>query len=130
LTKCTAITQGGTRCKGIAKGSSDYCYAHHPDHAHARRRAAQKGGKRGGRGRPQAELSEVKSILRGLAGSVLKGATDRQDAAVVGQLLNTVIRAVSIELKAREQAELIERLEALEAATPGQAKPGGKRWGA
>ncbi len=130
MTKCTAITQGGTRCKGIAKGSSDYCYAHHPDHAHARRRAAQKGGKRGGRGRPQAELSEVKSILRGLAGSVLKGATDRQDAAVVGQLLNTVIRAVSIELKAREQAELIERLEALEAATPGQAKPGGKRWGA
>ena len=129
MTKCTAITQGGTRCKGIAKGSSDYCYAHHPDHAHARRRAAQKGGKRGGRGRPQAKLSEVKSILRGLAGSVLKGATDRQDAAVVGQLLNTVIRAVSIELKAREQAELIERLEALEAATPGQAKPGGKRWG-
>jgi hypothetical protein len=129
LTKCTAITQGGTRCKGIAKGSSDYCYAHDPENAHARRRAAQKGGKRGGRGRPQAELSEVKSILRGLAGSVLKGATDRQDAAVVGQLLNTVIRAVSVELKAREQGELIERLEALEAATPGQAKPGGKRWG-
>jgi len=62
---------------------------------------------------------------------VLKGATDRQDAAVVGQLLNTVIRAVSVELKAREQGELIERLEALEAAASGagQAKPGGKRWG-
>jgi len=33
----------------------------------------------------------------------------------VGQLLNTFIRAVSVELKAREQLELIERLEVLEA---------------
>ncbi len=132
MTKCTAITQGGTRCKGIAKGSSDYCYAHHPDNAGARRRAAQKGGKRGGRGRrshTQAELSEVKSTLRGLAGSVLKGATDRQDAAVVGQLLNTVIRAVSVELKAREQLEVVERLEALEEALGARNKRSG-RWGA
>jgi hypothetical protein len=94
--------------------NSQYCIGHDPDQAEARRRRASKGGKRGGRGRPQAELAEVKSILRGLAGSVLKGTTDRQDAAVVGQLLNTVIRAVSVELKAREQLELIERLEALE----------------
>jgi len=113
---------------------SQWCYVHHPDHAEERRRHGSKGGKRGGRGRrshTQAELSEVKSILRGLAGSVLKGTTDRQDAAVVGQLLNTVIRAVSVELKAREQAELIERLEALEAIASGasQPKPGGKRWG-
>ena len=33
----------------------------------------------------------------------------------MGQLLNTFIRAVSVELKAREQLELIERLEVLEA---------------
>jgi hypothetical protein len=37
----------------------------------------------------------------------------------VGQLLNTVIRAVSVEFKAREQQELIERLEALEAIASG-----------
>jgi hypothetical protein len=111
--------------------NSEWCIGHDPDQAEARRRRASKGGKRGGRGRrshTQAELAEVKSILRGLAGSVLKGATDRQDAAVVGQLLNTVIRAVSIELKAREQAELIERLEALEAIA--EHRNGGKRWGA
>jgi hypothetical protein len=45
---------------------------------------------------------------------VLAGSVDRQDAAVVGQLLNTVIRVVSVELKVREQLELEERLEALE----------------
>jgi hypothetical protein len=74
-----------------------------------------------------AELAEVKSILRGLAGSVLKGTTDRQDAAVVGQLLNTVIRAVSVELKAKEQLELVERLEMLEEALE---QKGGHRYGA
>ena len=37
-------------------------------------------------------------------------------AAVVSQVLNVYLRAVSVELKVREQAELIERLEALEEA--------------
>ncbi len=130
MTKCTAITQGGARCKGIAKGSSDYCYAHHPENADARRRAAQKGGKRGGRGRPQAELSGIKQRLSDLADAVLEERIDKGVGAVASQVLNVYLRAVSVELKAREQGELIERLEALEAATPGQAKPGGKRWGA
>ena len=128
---CGSIKADGGRCKAQAMRNSEWCIGHDPDQAEARRRRASKGGKRGGRGRrshTQAELAEVKSILRGLAGSVLKGATDRQDAAVVGQLLNTVIRAVSIELKAREQAELIERLEALEAIA--EHRNGGKRWGA
>ncbi len=128
---CSGIKADGGRCKAQAMRNSEWCIGHDPDQAEARRRRASKGGKRGGRGRrshTQAELAEVKSILRGLAGSVLKGATDRQDAAVVGQLLNTVIRAVSIELKAREQAELIERLEALEAIA--EHRNGGKRWGA
>ncbi len=131
MSVCSGIKADGGRCRAQAMRNSEWCIGHDPDQAEARRRRASKGGKRGGRGRrshTQAELAEVKSILRGLAGSVLKGATDRQDAAVVGQLLNTVIRAVSIELKAREQAELIERLEALEAIA--EHRNGGKRWGA
>jgi len=131
MSACSGIKADGGRCKAQAITDSQWCFSHHPDYEQARRRRASKGGSRGGRGRPQAELAEVKSILRGLAGSVLKGTTDRQDAAVVGQLLNTVIRAVSVEFKAREQQELIERLEALEAIASGasQPKPGGKRWG-
>jgi hypothetical protein len=38
------------------------------------------------------------------------------------------LRAVSVELKVREQQELVERLEALEEAL--ETKKGGKRWGA
>jgi hypothetical protein len=127
LAKCTAITQGGDRCKGIAIDGSDYCYAHHPDHEQDRRKAARKGGKRGGRGRPQAELSEIKQRLSDLVNDVLESRQDRADAAVVGQLLNTYIRAVSVELKAREQLEITERLEELEALL--EQRKGGRRYG-
>ena len=116
MAKCTAITRGGDRCKGIAIDSSDYCYAHHPDHAAARKRAAHRGGKRGGRGRPQAELTDIKQRLSELADDVLEGRQDKGVAAVASQVLNVYLRAVSVELKAREQLELIERLEALEEA--------------
>jgi hypothetical protein len=128
LAKCIAITRGGGRCKGIAIGSSGYCYAHHPDHADDRKRAAHKGGKRGGRGRPQAELGDIKRRLSALADDVLEGRQDKGVAAVASQVLNVYLRAVSVELKAREQQELIERLEALEEDLGN--KGGSDRWGA
>ncbi len=111
---CSGIKADGGRCRAQAMRNSQWCIGHDPDQAEARRRRASKGGKRGGRGRPQAELAEVKSILRGLADDVLEGRQDRADAAVAGQLFNTYLRAVAVELRAREQLELIERLEALE----------------
>jgi hypothetical protein len=46
---------------------------------------------------------------------VLEGNADRADAAVAGQLLNYVIRAVGMELKVREQEEILRRVEELEA---------------
>ena len=41
--KCTAITRGGGRCKGVAIDGSGLCYSHHPDHEQDRRRSARKG---------------------------------------------------------------------------------------
>jgi hypothetical protein len=116
LAKCSAITQAGTACKGIPIDGSAYCYVHHPDHAEERRRHGSRGGKRGGRGRPQAELANIKGRLSDLADEVLEGNVDKSVAAVASQVLNVYLRAVSVELKAREQLELIERLEALELA--------------
>ncbi len=127
MASCTAITTGGGRCKGMAIDSSGLCHAHHPDRAEQRRRAARKGGQRGGRGRPQAELADLKARLSTLADDVLEGKVDRSDAAVAGQLLNTVIRAVGVELKVREQQDLLERLEELEGALERQKE---RRWGA
>jgi hypothetical protein len=98
----------------VAIDGSGLCYAHHPDYAEDRRRSARKGGHRGGRGRPQTELANIKARLSDLADDVLGGRQDKGVAAVASQVLNVYLRAVSVELKAREQAELIERLEELE----------------
>jgi hypothetical protein len=113
---CSGIKADGGRCKAQAIRNSQYCLSHDPNQAEARRRRASKGGKRGGRSRPRAELSEAKVILRGLAGSVLNGSLHRSDAAVVAQVMNVYLRAISLELKIREQEELTQRLESLEEA--------------
>ncbi len=111
---CSGIKADGGRCRAQAMRNSQWCIGHDPDQAEARRRRASKGGKRGGRGRPQAELANIKARLSDLADGVIEGRQDRADAAVAGQLFNTYLRAVAVELRAREQLELIERLEALE----------------
>jgi hypothetical protein len=49
-----------------------------------------------------------------LADDVLEEKVDKGVAAVASQVLNVYLRAVSVELKAREQLELVERLEVLE----------------
>ena len=99
---------------------------HDPAHADKRRRAASKAGK----SKPSRELAGIKQRFSDLAEDVLAGTVDRGDAAVVGQLLNTYLRAVSVELKAREQLELVERLESLEEALETKTGNGGRRWGA
>ena len=127
MARCGAIKPNGERCKGRAIEGSAWCWNHNPDHADERRRHGAKGGKRGGRGRPQAELTDIKQRLSDLAEDVLEGRQDKGVAAVVSQILNVYLRAVSVELKVREQTELIERLEALEAQAQNK---GGRRWGA
>jgi hypothetical protein len=116
LAKCTGITRDGERCRGIAIDGSDYCYAHDPDRAEERRRAAVKGGKRGGRGRPSAELQRLQARFEELAEKVLRGEIERGVGAVAGQLLNAARACVRDSLAAREQEELVQRLEALEGA--------------
>jgi DNA-binding IclR family transcriptional regulator len=113
MIKCTAITQGGNRCKGIAIDESGYCYAHHPGHAEARRRAAHKGGKRGGRGRPIAELGALRDENTDIRRRLLEGELLPNVAAIAVQSINTDIRAVGAILKAREQEELAREVEEL-----------------
>ncbi len=84
------------------------------DPANAERR--RRGQSRGGKNKPSRELANIKARLSDLADDVLEGRQDRGAAAVASQVLNVYLRAISVELKAREQLELIERLEALEAA--------------
>jgi hypothetical protein len=87
------------------------------------------GRKSGGRGRGAAgEMSEAKRQIRGVIGGVLRGNLARGVGAVLFQGYNTLLKAVEVERKIREQGELEERLAALEQAQNGQE--GSERWGA
>ena len=125
---CSGITEAGARCRAIAITGSDYCHAHHPDRTEARRRSARKGGKRGGRGRPQVELADIKQRLSDLAHDVLEDKVDKGKGAVVSQVLNVYLRAIGMELKIKEVTELEERLEELEASLECQNRDG-RRYG-
>jgi uncharacterized protein YceH (UPF0502 family) len=128
MTLCSGIRADSGRCKAQAIRGSDYCFNHHPDYEQARQRRASKGGKRGGRGRPVSELARLQGRFEELAEQVLSGEVDRARAAVACQLLNGARACVRDALAAREQEELVERLEALEAAL--EQRRGSNRWGA
>jgi len=122
--QCGLEKPNGDSCKGTVREGDAYCWAHDAKYEEARRR----GQSRGGRNKPSKELQAVKAQLLELAQDTLEGNVERADAAVASQVLNVYLRAVSVELKAVEQLELIEPLEALEEANV--AKRRNQPWGA
>ena len=126
MARCAAIKPNGERCKVQAIPEDEWCWSHHPDYEEQRRRRASKGGKRGGRGRPVSELARLQKRFEELADKVLSGQVERARGAVAGQLLQGARACVRDGLTAREQEELIERLEALELAL--EQRKDGKRW--
>src|SRR5215218_4067506 len=128
MSLCSGIRADGGRCRAQAITGSDYCFNHHPDYEEARQRRASRGGKRGGRGRPVSELARLQKRFEDLADKVLSGEVERAKAAVACQLLSGARACVRDGLAAREQEELVERLEALESAL--EQRKGGSRWGA
>lgn len=117
---CGYIKPDGTRCKALPMKGEGYCYAHHPDLEDKRRAASSKGGKRGGRGRGNGDIKDVKAWLLKLASDVEGGRLEAKDGAVVSQILNVFLRGVEVERKLKEAEELEERLEALEDVLKGR----------
>jgi hypothetical protein len=124
MPRCAGIKRDGGRCTAVVGGSQTHCYEHDPNRAEERKRNAS----RAARSKPSRELANIKERLADLAEDVLEGRQDKGVAAVAGQVLNVYLRAVTVELKAREQLELIERLEALEEALEHNGS-GGRAWG-
>src|SRR5215213_748065 len=129
MSLCSGIRADGGRCQVQAMRNSEWCINHHPDRAELRRRRASKGGKRGGRGRPIAELASLRDENAEIRRRLLEGELLPNVAAVAVQSINTDIRAVGAAMKVREQEELVERLTALEEGLE-QNKGGSSRWGA
>jgi hypothetical protein len=122
--RCSHTYEDSSQCRRIVSAEHEYCYSHDPQRASERKRNAA----RGGRAKASGELGRVKARLHTLADMVEEGQMNRADAAVISQIWGTYLRAVSVELKAREQREITERLEALEEDLG--HKGGSSRWGA
>jgi hypothetical protein len=129
MSQCAALTVSGAPCRKQSMLDSSYCWTHDPSFDEERRRAGKRGGLRGGRGRPQLEVSRIKAHILALADAVLSDgddAVDRGAATCVNQLYTTYLRAVSLDLKIEEQLELRQRLDALEEAL--HTPPEGPSW--
>ena len=124
MPRCSHTYADSSQCRRIVSAEHEYCYSHDPRRAAERKRNAA----RGGRAKASGELGRVKARLHTLADMVEEGQMDRADAAVISQIWGTYLRAVSVELKAREQLEITERLEQLEEGL--SHKGGSSRWGA
>ena len=127
MNRCLGTKRDNSPCTVSVESPQTYCWWHDPANADKRKQAASKGGKRGGRGRPSVELARLQGRFEELADKVLAGEVERGVGAVAGQLLNGARACIRDALAAREQEELIERLEALEGALEQKAD---RRWGA
>ena len=127
MNRCLGTKRDNSPCTVSVESPQTYCWWHDPANADKRKQAASKGGKRGGRRRPSVELARLQGRFEELADKVLAGEVERGVGAVAGQLLNGARACMRDALAAREQEELIERLEALEGALEQKAN---RRWGA
>jgi hypothetical protein len=121
MPRCRATKANGTACKAPATGSHGYCWAHAPEHAEQRHRAASKAA----RSKPNREVRGYKQEVKSLIAAVENGDQDRADAAVILQGFRLLKDFVELERRIRELAELAARIEELEQAG-GDAKE--KRW--
>jgi hypothetical protein len=120
--QCSGITGKGTRCTRSVEGPNGLCWLHDPTRSEERRRAASKAGK----AKPNRELADVKDRLRAMIDDVRCGRMARGDASVCAQLYNSLLRALSLELKIREVEELVREVEEIRAALETRKE---SRWG-
>ena len=121
--RCAGTKRDNSPCTAAVEPPQRFCWWHDPANADKRRRAASKAGK----AKPNRELAGIKTRLSDLADDVLEGRQDKAVAAVASQVLNVLLRAISVETKLKEQFELVERLESLEEGLE-QSRGRGSRW--
>ena len=107
--QCAGITRSGEQCKGIVQQGSDWCPAHNPARAEARRRAASKAGS----ARSDSEAAELKQKLATLYEDVRSGrcktSIGQTCATVAGvqlKALDTVIREREVRVKELEFSQI------------------------
>jgi len=113
--RCKHIKKKGETCNAYAIAGSDYCFWHDPNKVKERNKAQSKGGLQGCRAvlnESNIRIEKTSDVVRLLAetiNQVRDGRVDCRVASVVGYLANTMLRAL-------EQGDMEERIEAIEKA--------------
>ena len=124
---CLGTKRDNSPCTVTVEAPQNYCWWHDPANAQTRKQAAAKGGKRAGRGRPQAELNQLKVEVQEVIEAVRRGELDKGIGAVVFQGYGVLLKAHAVALDVQERLELLPRLEEIEASMEHQN--GGSRYG-
>jgi hypothetical protein len=118
---CRATKANGEPCTLPANGSQGLCWAHAPENAEKRRRAASKAA----RAKGNKEVADLKVEIKTVIADLRAGDLDRNDAAVMIQGYRALKDFIALERQIKETDELEARIASLE-----QPQEGGSRWGA
>jgi len=116
--RCSALKADGSRCKGIPQRGSEWCFAHHPDNRQKHSANGRLGGRLAGRGRSRStarELSETRRELKEIIGLVRDGKLARDVSTALFQGYSVLLKAVEVERKVEEVAELRREVEEIKA---------------
>jgi hypothetical protein len=106
---CRATKANGDPCTLPANGSSGFCWAHAPENAEKRRRAAS----RAARSKGNREVASLKDEIKAVIADVRAGDLDRNDAAVIIQGYRALKDFIALERQVRETDELAAEIEEL-----------------
>jgi hypothetical protein len=106
---CRATKANGEPCTLPANGSQGLCWAHAPENAEKRRRAASKAARSKGNREVVALKEEIKSVIA----DVKAGDLDRNDAAIMIQGYRALKDFIALERQVRETDELAAEIEEL-----------------
>jgi hypothetical protein len=107
--QCRANKRNGEPCTLPAVASDGYCWAHSPEHASERRRAASRAGK----SKPSREVRTIKDEIKEAIASVKEGSLDRNIARAMFTGYSVLLDYIRLERGVYVEEELAARLDAL-----------------
>jgi hypothetical protein len=109
MNRCRATKANGKPCTLPASGSHGLCWAHSPEHAERRSRAASKAA----RAKGNREVANLKEEIKAVIGDVKAGELDRNDAAVMIQGYRALKDFIELGRRVMETDELAAEIEEL-----------------
>jgi hypothetical protein len=109
MNRCRATKTNGEPCTLPANGSHGLCWAHAPENAERRRRAASKAA----RAKGNREIGDLKEEIKFVISDVKAGDLDRNDAAVMIQGYRALKDFIELERRVKETDELAAQIEEL-----------------